>query len=161
ETISGPGRRFQFASTGRTPFMIPLMRSRFRVAEAAVLAIVAIGVAWSALPACGDVIELKTGQKVEGEVLKDSGGEDVVDLGVDIVGIPGSQIKSRQAKGEAAGDDAEAKSEKHEIYNTADLPVRTIKELTLKFGEGVVLVQTPSGLGSGFILDERGHCVTN
>jgi serine protease Do len=131
------------------------------VAEAAVLAVVAIGGAWSALPACGDVIELKTGQKIEGEVLKDSGGEIVVDLGVDIVRIPASQIKSRQAKGEAAGDDADAKSETHEIYNTADLPVRTIKELTLKFGEGVVLVQTPSGLGSGFILDERGHCVTN
>lgn len=108
-----------------------------------------------------DIIELKTGQKLEGDVLKEAGGELVLDLGVDIVRIPTSQIKSRQAKGEAAAPDAEAKTEKHEIYSTSDLPVRTIKELALKFGEGVVLVQTPSGLGSGFILDERGHCVTN
>jgi serine protease Do len=108
-----------------------------------------------------DVIELKTGQKLEGDVLKETGGELVVDLGVDIVRIPISQIKSRQAKAEADTPKTDSKSEKHEIYSTADLPVRTIKELALKFGEGVVLVQTPSGLGSGFILDERGHCVTN
>ncbi|MBI3860900.1 MAG: trypsin-like peptidase domain-containing protein [Planctomycetia bacterium] len=108
-----------------------------------------------------DVIELKTGQKLEGDVLKETGGELVLDLGVDIIRIPTSQIKSRQAKGEATKPEGDAKSEKHEIYSTAELPVRTIKELAFKFGEGVVLVQTPSGLGSGFILDERGHCVTN
>jgi serine protease Do len=109
-----------------------------------------------------DVIELKTGQRIEGDVLKDAGGELVVDLGVAIVRIPVSQIKSRQTTGGTAQEEtSDAKSEKHELYSTADLPVRTIKELTLKFGEGVVLVQTPSGLGSGFILDERGHCVTN
>lgn len=108
-----------------------------------------------------DIIELKTGQKLEGDVLKDVGGELVVDLGVDIVRIPASQIKSRHAKDDAAKPEGEAKSEQHEMYKTADLPVRTIKELSQKFGEGVVLVKTTSGLGSGFILDERGHCVTN
>jgi len=107
----------------------------------------------------GDVIELKTGQKIEGEVLKDVGGELVVDIGVDIVRIPASQIKSRQQAGGAAA--AVAGTERRDLYSTADLPVRTVKELAEKFGEGVVLVQTPSGLGSGFILDERGFCVTN
>ena len=92
-----------------------------------------------------DVIELKTGQKLEGDVLKDVGGELVVDLGVDIVRIPASQIKSRHAKEESAKPDGEAKSDQHEIYRTADLPVRTIKELSQKFGEGVVLVKTSSG----------------
>jgi serine protease Do len=126
-----------------------------------VFAVVAVWAAITGPAARADVIELKTGQKIEGEVLKDAGGELIVDIGVDIVKIPVSQIKSRQATGEAAREGPDAKSEKHEIYSTADLPVRTIKELTLKFGEGVVLVQTPSGLGSGFVLDERGDCVTN
>src|SRR5882724_8961205 len=108
-----------------------------------------------------DVIELKTGQKLEGDVLKETGGELVVDLGVDIVRIPVSQIKTRHAKGDAATEAPEAKTDKSDIYSTAELPVRTVKDLTVKFGEGVVLVQTPSGLGSGFILDGRGHCVTN
>jgi serine protease Do len=110
---------------------------------------------------CADQIELKTGQKLEGEVLKEAGGELVVDIGVDIIRIPVSQIKARHAAGEGEKKSSDEKVQKHEIYNTADLPVRTIKDLAIKFGEGVVLVQTPSGLGSGFILDERGYCVTN
>ena len=36
-----------------------------------------------------------------------------------------------------------------------------MKELAERFGEGVVLVQTPGGLGSGFIINDRGFCVTN
>jgi serine protease Do len=132
-----------------------LLRSCATVAIVSLLAIASVNTARA------DVIELKTGQKLEGDVLKESGGELVVDLGVDIVRIPVSQIKSRQAKGDAEKPAADSKSETHEVYSTAELPVRTIKELTLKFGEGVVLVQTPSGLGSGFILDARGNCVTN
>lgn len=108
-----------------------------------------------------DVIELKTGQKVEGEVLKDSGGELVVDIGVDIIKIPVTQVKSRQSGTSQSEATPESRGEKNDLYYTADLPVRTIKELSQKFGEGVVLVQTPAGLGSGFILDDRGYCVTN
>jgi len=111
--------------------------------------------------AAADVIELKTGQKLEGDVLKDTGGEIVVDLGVDIVRIPVTQIKSRHSREAEAKDEAEGKTEKHELYSTADLAFRTIKELAQRFGEGVVVVETPSGKGSGFVIDERGHCVTN
>lgn len=107
-----------------------------------------------------DIIELKTGQKIEGEVLKERAGELVVDVGVDVVRIPTSQIKSRQESTKAAAT-VETPAGSDDIYATADLPIRTIKELSQKFGEGVVLVQTPSGLGSGFILNERGSCVTN
>ena len=114
-----------------------------------------------AVPALrADIIELKTGQKIEGEVLKERAGELVVDVGVDVVRIPTSQIKSRQESTKVSTP-AETPATSDEIYATADLPVRTIKELSQKFGEGVVLVQTPSGLGSGFILNERGSCVTN
>jgi serine protease Do len=134
--------------------------SRSRRAFPALWAVAALCL-FSTPPGRADVIELKTGQKIEGDVLKDAGGELVIDLGVDIVRIPVSQIKTRQAKGDAVKEDAQATSDRHEIYSTADLPVRTIKELTLKFAEGVVLVQTPSGLGSGFVLDDRGYCVTN
>jgi serine protease Do len=135
--------------------------SRFTMRPAIAAAVAAMSIALSTILAAADVIELKTGQKLEGDVLKETGGEIVVDLGVDIVRIPVTQIKSRHAREETVKDDSEGKSEKHELYSTADLAFRTIKELALKFGEGVVVVQTPSGLGSGFVIDERGHCVTN
>jgi serine protease Do len=108
-----------------------------------------------------DVIELRTGQKIEGEVLKDGAQELVVDIGVDVIRIPVSQVKSRHSSDEKAVPAGESKVDRNNIFSMSDLPVRTIKDLTQKFGEGVVLVQTPSGLGSGFIIDERGYCVTN
>lgn len=118
--------------------------------------------------AAADVIELKTGQKIEGEVLKERAGELIIDVGVDVVRIPTAQIRSRvetaRPGAEPSGKEAkiaEDKREEEQIYSTADLPHKSIKELTQKFGEGVVLVQTPSGLGSGFIINERGFCVTN
>lgn len=118
-----------------------------------------------------DVIELKTGQKLEGEVLKEKAGELIIDVGVDVVRVPLSAIKSRQPseRGTAGPKTIVAKPEKEKpekteadnMYSTADLPLRSIKELAQRFGEGVVLVQTPGGLGSGFIINSRGYCVTN
>lgn len=105
----------------------------------------------------GDVIELKTGQKIEGEVLKERPDELIVDIQVDIIRIPTAQIKTRTTT--KAQQPSDVKQE--ELYSTADLPLRSVKELAQQFGEGVVLIQTSAGLGSGFILNAQGHCVTN
>ncbi|MEX1229954.1 MAG: trypsin-like peptidase domain-containing protein [Planctomycetaceae bacterium] len=114
----------------------------------------------SATPsAFGDVIELSTGHKIQGDVLKEQGGELFVDIGIDIVRVPLDKIKSR-AKTEA--EETVATSEKDQgIYQTARLPKKNVEQLTEEFGEGVVLIQTPGGLGSGFIINKRGYCVTN
>lgn len=107
-----------------------------------------------------DVIELKTGHKIEGDVLKQQSDTLYVDIGIDVIKIPLNQIKSRQEAKEAGGG-APTQVKKHQLYRTANLPRKSIKDLTEKFGEGVVLVQTPGGLGSGFIVNENGFCVTN
>ena len=106
-----------------------------------------------------DVIELQTGQKIEGDVLKERPEELVVDIGVDVVRIPLSQIKHRTVS-KPTGTPV-PKANEDSLYLTADLPHKSVKDLAQQFGEGVVLIQTPGGLGSGFILNERGYCVTN
>jgi serine protease Do len=106
-----------------------------------------------------DVIELKSGHKIEGDILKENPDALYVDIGVEIVRVPLDRIRTR-AKSEAAATEAAAVTESG-TYSMARLPVRSIKELAEIYGEGVVLVQTPSGLGSGFIINERGYCVTN
>ncbi|MEI8019330.1 MAG: trypsin-like peptidase domain-containing protein [Schlesneria sp.] len=116
-------------------------------------------IAFSAAPTVADVIELKTGHKLEGDVLKQQGDTLYVDIGIDVIKVPLNQIKSRAAAKDAAS--LPDNTQKHQLYRTAQLPSRSIKELTEKFGEGVVLVQTPGGLGSGFIVNENGFCVTN
>lgn len=107
-------------------------------------------------PISADEIILKTGQKLSGEVLKERGEELVIDIGVDIIRVPLSQIEKR-----TSAEPMEAPVPTGELYKTGDLPLRSVKDLTLDFGEGVVLLQTPSGLGSGFLISDQGHCVTN
>ena len=113
--------------------------------------------------AAADVIVLKGGQKIEGEILKVQNDRIYVDIGVDILKIPLDRVESRQESGKSAAGPKTAKPKQEGIFLTApdDLKVRSVKELAAKIGEGVVLVQTPGGLGSGFIINDRGYCVTN
>jgi serine protease Do len=131
---------------------------KFSLRFVPVVALLAAGLSGIA-PTKADLIELKTGHKLEGDVLKQQADTLYVDIGIDVVKVPLNQIKSRVAAKDAAN--APAQVQKHQLYRTAQLPRRSIKELTEKFGEGVVLVQTPGGLGSGFIVNENGFCVTN
>jgi serine protease Do len=105
-----------------------------------------------------DVLEMKSGQKIEAPVLKEESEAIYVDLGFDVVRIPTSQITKRIRPAEA---EVPVAAPSGECFLTAQLPVRTVKELAATYGEGVVLVQTPAGLGSGFIINERGFCITN
>ena len=112
----------------------------------------------TALSCCADIIVMKSGQRLEGEVLKAQKDTLFVDVGVDVIRIPVSQIQERISQEPAK---EETKTTDSGVFMTADLPERTVKELVSKFGEGVVLIETPDGLGSGFIINDRGYCVTN
>ena len=105
-----------------------------------------------------DVIVMKSGQRVEGEVLKVQKDTLFVDVGVDVIRIPVDQIQERINQEPVKEEPTKTENG---IFLTADLPERTVKELVGKFGEGVVLIQNPEGLGSGFIINDRGYCVTN
>ncbi len=112
----------------------------------------------SAMKAHADIIVMKSGQRVEGEVLKVQKDTVFIDVGVDVIRIPVEQIQERISQ-EPAKD--VAKTTDSGVFMTAELPERTVKELVTKFGEGVVLIETPDGLGSGLIINDRGYCVTN
>jgi len=112
----------------------------------------------SATNSRADIIVMKSGQRVEGEVLKVQKDTVFVDVGVDVIRIPVAQIQERISQEPAK---EVAKTTDSGVFMAADLPERTVKELVTKFGEGVVLIETPDGLGSGFIINDRGYCVTN
>ena len=111
------------------------------------------------LPAEPEVIQLKTGQKISGEVLKETERDLLVDLGVDVLRVPLDRVESRAAVTNEVAAEEEARGE---LYRVAtDLPVRSVRDLVETRGPGVVLVSTPGGLGSGWIISDRGHCITN
>jgi serine protease Do len=52
--------------------------------------------------------------------------------------------------------------QEYDLYRVIrDAPERSPKELAKKFGEAVIMVSTPSGLGSGFIIHPDGYAITN
>jgi serine protease Do len=110
-------------------------------------------------------IRVQSGHLVRGEVLKEKEDSLVVDVGVDVLVIPKKSIVQRGKPGAervvAAPTQGRKYGESGDLYATADSPVAPVKELVNRFGEAVVLVKTPSGSGSGFIVDLEGHCVTN
>jgi serine protease Do len=122
--------------------------------------------ACSALAAADfEVVILKDGQRVTGEVVSDKPNALYVDLGYDILRIPRDQIVRRakmdevvqSAKGAARGTELDASG----FYTAGVLKPMPVKELVGKFGEAVISIETPSGKGSGFIINKDGYAVTN
>lgn len=111
--------------------------------------------------AMADKIILKSGQEIVGEVLKDLEDAVYVDAGVDVIRIPLDRIAQRIEDNPKPEVVSEASGSGAGMLRFADLPIRSVKDLVSKFAEGVVLIQTPDGLGSGFVITEDGHCVTN
>lgn len=119
------------------------------------------GLALAAQTSGVEVLELRNGYKIEGEVLKEADQEVIVDLGVTVVRVPTQQIL-RRYKPMQSSDAAAQESDSERIFvESATLAPDSVRALTERFGEAVVMVQTPSGLGSGFIINEEGYCVTN
>jgi len=71
--------------------------------------------------------------------------------------------RPRGPKAAAATNTAEILEARHGVYvaSIKSPPVRTVLELVNQIGEAVVQVRTPSGLGSGFFLNEDGFLITN
>jgi serine protease Do len=118
--------------------------------------------AWLVLAstARADELVLAGGSVVRGPVLKESSDALFVDLGFTVLSVPRTSILQRRSDAEAAAPTAVGETQKG-LYSKASMAELTVKELSERFGEGVVLIKSPSALGSGFIIREDGHIVTN
>lgn len=120
-----------------------------------------------ALASFADQIELVTGARLEGTVLKETAEAVFLDIGYDVVNIPQSEVRRvvRDVEQPAAlgGDRIGATNVTvtDDLYRTGDLPNASLEELADRLGEGVVLVKCSGGLGSGFIVHEDGYVITN
>jgi serine protease Do len=130
------------------------------------------------LPAAGraDTIQLKDDAAVSGRILAERTDDVVVDLGYTVLVVPRSQIVdiSKSATAPAAGTAQATKSGADAGGKTNDAPTsgfysartqaapeRSVRDLVKEIGAAVVLVRTPAGLGSGFIINEDGFLLTN
>ncbi len=113
-----------------------------------------------------ETVILKDGQRIVGEVVAEKSNALYVDLGYDLVRIPKDQVL-RRARGDAPEADSprpEAKATELDssgLYTTGKLKPAGVKDLVGRFGEAVVSIETPSGKGSGFLINDEGYAITN
>jgi serine protease Do len=107
-----------------------------------------------------ETIRLKNGNIVTGKVLADKAEFVAVDLGYGVLEIPREQVASIEQ--ETTQNAAPAgRVEENTLYMTADLKPQTVRELVATFGAGLVKVQTPQAVGSGFFINKDGYIITN
>ncbi len=112
-------------------------------------------------------ISLKDGHQVTGEVVAEKPTALYVDLGFDVVKVPKDQILGRGKPGEASAaavasttvraDDTDRTG----FFDTRTPRAAPVKEQVQTFGEAVISIETPSGKGSGFIVNDDGYAITN
>jgi serine protease Do len=121
---------------------------------------------WSALYAADfEVVILKDGQRVTGEVVADKPNALYIDLGYDILRIPRDQVLKRAKIDESSagskGSSRATELDTSGFYTAGMLKPSSVKELVGKFGEAVISIETPSGKGSGFLINKEGYAITN
>ncbi len=104
------------------------------------------------------VIELVQGGEIKAEVIQEKPDRIVVDLGFSVISIPRDSIARMRLE-----DETNAEEEFGEgLYRIEKNPqVESVKVQVEASGEAVVLIRTPTGLGSGFIIHPAGYVVTN
>ena len=116
--------------------------------------------AWAGSAAAGEMVTatLVGGSRVTAPLLRRNDDGVVLDLGFDVLQIPAKKLLDVRSEESAVPVDGD---HEHDIFRTARLEAREVPELVNRFGEAVVMVRNPGGLGTGFLISRDGHLVTN
>ena len=108
--------------------------------------------------AYADVVMLESGGELRGTIVKQDERSLWIDVGPSIIQIDNNDVEDLKRSGpeEVATEPVDAMF--HTVENPPDLSIR---QQAKNVKSSVVLVQTPSGTGSGVIVNGRGHVVTN
>ena len=106
-------------------------------------------------------INLANDSTVTGELVKSNVGEVFVDLGYDIIKIPKTSILQMVDNCVQQSNDKTVFHNELFVNSVGKRKESPLNVLVDELGEAVVLIRTPIGLGSGFLIHPDGYIVTN
>ncbi len=105
------------------------------------------------------IVEMNNGDRLEGELIKKDERNLYMYFAGKIISISQNKVKSLKKVGDQ--EISTNKTKNFEFYKTANLPVKSVQTHVKELGQAVVLVKTPSGLGTGWFCNQKGYLVTN
>ena len=119
-----------------------------------------------------DVVVLKGGQKLVGDIVAERHEQIYVDVGVTVIAVPKEEVleyhydktadeNALSMQPAAETNNIEAEPVTGRLYHTGKFQKRTIEQCVAEVGEAVVKVSSPAGMGSGFFINEQGYLITN
>lgn len=106
------------------------------------------------------LIELQNGSSVSGEFIKRNAEYWIVDLGFDLIKIP--ERVCLKVTRNLSEENQQVSGGVNNLYReNLRASVQPLGGLVERLGEAVVMIRTPVGLGSGFIIHQDGYVVTN
>ena len=102
-------------------------------------------------------VKLAGGAQVTARLLQRNDDRVVLDLGHEVVTVDAKRVLS------IGGPEhqPEGQTREQDYYTLGRLDEAPVPELVKRHGDAVVTVTTPVGLGSGFIISNEGHLITN
>jgi Trypsin-like serine proteases, typically periplasmic, contain C-terminal PDZ domain len=130
--------------------------------------LVAAASVWLAVPfsaaglrAGAQVIDLKSGAQLRAEIISEKPDRVIVDLGFTVISIPRDEVDRITAVVASTDEIREAVLDGRIFRTVVNPPLLPVQANVERVGGAVVLVQSPTGLGSGFIIHPDGYVVTN
>jgi len=111
------------------------------------------------LPVRAADVRLRDGKALVGDILKKHSEGVIVDLGFDVIRVPQSWIVDIREADES--ESGEPVLSQEDLFAVTELKETSIRKNVEQFGEAVVMVNTPAGQGSGFVINKDGYLVTN
>jgi serine protease Do len=106
----------------------------------------------AAAVAASERVVLSNGAVIEADSVTVADDTVQIDLGFEVLSVPRSEVASIETV-----EDEEAGL----YHESSSAPDRSLDDNIAAVGEAVVLVRTPVGLGSGFMIHSEGYLITN
>lgn len=112
--------------------------------------------------AAPDRLVLGAGREVSGTIVKETASEVFIDIGPTILSVPRDSIESiERAESAQAAAVGHADGQAKTLWERRAWPIASVRENIDRVGAAVALIRVPGALGSGFVINSKGHVVTN